>query len=446
MSGKLKMYVANYCPFCQKAELTAREKKVKYERELIDVHGPVPDWYKKLNPSETVPTLVVDDNKIILESNLIAQYLDTLSSPAGSLCGGTNAIERQRIELFMSQVSEFVGAARAVLMDPTNPEKRAILDEKLQYVECLFAMKQVSGPYFLDDKFSYGDICILPFLHQFKHTLGYYAGYDVFRFAPNLKRMYAEAMKRESVKQTVLTAEQNIEASSYLVPDSSPLKGSKGGVVIFNSRYTPYGDRVKIAANVKGLKYHHVEVNLMDIPVWLKFYNPRETVPALMTPVGEGVHESNNIVQFIDQSQGSTGRVLLPRDNADAQFAVQYFITMTDNFIYGFTQMIATKGSDDAVAEIRWACGELEKLLKKKPFGEGPFLGGKQMNAGDIALLPMLVRVKAVHPALVKLDVLGEFPLLNALLQAGVAAPETKGVFLDDAEYLKALQFYASKM
>lgn len=436
-----KLYLANFCPFCQKAEITAKEKKVKYEREEIDIHGTVPDWYKKLNPSETVPTLVVGGNKIILESNLVAQYFDTSSAPSGSMFGATNAIERQRIELFMSQVGQFVGAARGVLQDPLNPAKRVELEEKITYVDSLFAANQISGPFFLDEKFSFGDVCILPFLHQFKHTLGYYAGYNVFTKAPNLKRMYAAALQRDSVKSTFLPAEENIAHSAYLVPDACPMKKAGGAPVLFGSAFTPYGDRARIAANVKGYKYHYVELNLTDQPEWFQYYNCRETVPTLITETGEAVHESNNIVQYIDQVQGSAGRVLIPRDNADAQFAVQYFITMTDNLIYGFGQCIMTRCSDDAVAEIKWAATELEKLLQKKPFGEGPFHGGKQMNAGDIALVPMLIRIRCAYPELVKFDFFSEFKLLDALLKAGVAAPETKGIFIDDSMYLKAIKF-----
>eukprot|EP00796_Vickermania_ingenoplastis_P004159 gene4159-3000_t len=439
--NKFKLYLANFCPYCQKAEITAKEKKMKYEREEIDIHGTVPEFYKKLNPSETVPTLVVDGSKIVLESNLVAQYFDTASSPSGALMGA-NAMERQRIELFMSQVSQFIGAARAVLQDPFNAAKRATLEERIAYIDGLFAEHQISGPFFLDDKFSFGDICVLPFLHQFRHTLGYYAGYDVFAKAPHLKRMYAEAIKRESVKSTFLPAEENIEHSAYLMPENSPFKKAGGGHVIFNNPFTPFGDRVRLAANIKGFKHTNVEINLQDIPEWLKFYNPRETVPMMMAPNGEPVHESNNIVQYIDQVQGSQGRVLLPRDNAEKQYAVQYFIAMTDNLSYGFGQTVATREAADSLAELKWAATELEKLLQKKTFGDGPFLGGQHMNAGDIALLPILVRINAIHPEILKYNFFAEFKLLDAMMKAGVAAPESKGVFLDNAMYVKALKFH----
>eukprot|EP00796_Vickermania_ingenoplastis_P012106 gene12106-8330_t len=438
-ANTFKVYLANFCPYCQKAEITAKEKNVKYEREEIDVHGTVPEFYKKLNPSETVPTLVVDGSKIVLESNLVAQYFDSVSSPSGALFG-TNATERQRIELFMTQVSQFVGAARAVLQDPLNPEKRTTLEEKIACVDGLFAEHQITGPFFLDETFSFGDICILPFLHQYRHTLGYYAGYDVFARAPHLKRMYGEAIKRESVKSTLLSAAEDIAHSAYLTPDNSPFKNAGGGHVIFTHPLTPFGDRVRLAANIKGFQHTNVEISLPEVPVWFKFYNPRETVPMMMAPNGEAVHESNNIVQYIDQVQGSQGRVLLPRDTAEKQYAVQYFIAMTDHLIYGMGQCAATRESPDALAELKWAGAELEKLLQKKAFGDGPFFGGQHMNAGDIALLPMLVRINAMHPEMLKLNFFAEFKLLDALLKAGVAAPESKGVFQDSAVYLKAFK------
>lgn len=444
-SNSFKMYVANFCPYCQKAELVAREKKVKYDRELIDIHGTVPDWYKKLNPSETVPTLVVGGDKIILESNLVAQYLDTASTPSGAMMAGNNAVERQRIELFMSQVGFFVSAARTLLQDPLNEEKRAKLDDAVRYVESTFSAQQLSGPYLLGEKFSYGDICILPFLHQFKATLSYYTGYDVFGLAPNLKRMYAAALERESVKQTFLPAEENIAHAAYLAPESSLVKAANGAPVIFNNKYTPYGDRVKIAANIKGFKYHHVEVDLAKLPSWLKFYNCRETVPILVTTTGEPVHESMNILQFIDTVQGNVKRTLVPHTNPDEQYAVQYFVTLTDYLIGAFKDYVGSGCSENALVDVKWCGVELEKMLKKKTFGDGPFLGGKVMNAGDITLLPCLVRIKAVYPELFKYDFFSEFKLLAALLEAGVAAPETQGVFLDNATYLMALKVVFKK-
>lgn len=432
---KLKLYVSNVCPYCQKAEIVARERKVSYDREIIDIHGTVPDWYKKINPDEAVPSLVVNEKKIILESNLITQYIDHCASSKSDLFG-IDPLERQRIELFMSQVGEFVGAARAALQDPLNQEKRDVMEERIKYVESVFASSQLGGPFMMGDRFTYGDICVLPFLHQMKGTLAYYIGYNVFAHAPALKAMYAAAIQRKSVKLTLPKHEDSIAGMSYLIPDSCPMKGAQGGYALLNGKLTPFGDRVKIAANIKGFKYHSVEVSLPVPEHWLTFYNPRGTVPTLISPSGEAIHESMNILQYIDEVQGMNGRTLIPRDSADRQYDVQYFIAQADNLEWAMREMMKPGKSEDKEAGLKWAAGKIEELLTS----EGPFHGGKQMDAGDIALLPFFVQMNAMPEGIVPFNYFEAYPKQGALLKAGLEAPECQGVFLTSEEYAAAYQ------
>lgn len=446
ISSKLKLYVANTCPYCHKVEILAREKNVPFEREIIDIHGTIPEFYKKLNPNETVPTLVVDNSKVILESNLIAQYIDTIAPPKSSFMRGNNPAGYQKIQFFMSQVGELTQAARKLLQDPFNLEKRKAVDDSAKYIDDIFASSQLSGPFLLDDEFSYGDICVLPFLHQFKITLSYYAGYDIFSHAPHLKKMYAAAIKRDSVIKTVRSAEECVAGSAYLMPDSSPLKGANGRHVLFNSIYTPFGDRVRLAANITGFPLHVVDINLQAMPEWYKYFNPRETVPALLCPSGEPVHESANIVQYIDNVQREKGnmRVLFPSEDAEEQYTVFYFNTLMGYLSNGFVQNVFQQ-SEIGLEDAKWAAAELEKMLKESSKNTGPFLGGSQMNGGDVFLLPVLVRIHAAHPVLFPFDFFAEFKLLKALYEAGIAAPESKGVFLLDEQYLQVLQAHAQK-
>lgn len=446
LSSKLKLYVWNTCPYCQKVEILAKEKKVPFERVMIDPHGTIPDYYKKLNPNETVPTLVVDNTKVILESNLIAQYIDTLAPPKSSFFRSHDHMQHQKIQLFMSQVGELVQASRTLLQDPLNAQKRKDLDTRAKYIDDLFASSQVGGPFFLGEEFSFGDLCILPFLHQQKASLSYYAGYDIFTHAPHLKMMYAAGMKRESVLTTVQPPLQTVAASSYLMPEGSPLHGANGRHVLFNSIYTPYGDRVRLAANLTGFPFHTVEINLQEIPEWFKYFNPRETVPALLTPCGEQVHESGNIVQYIDNYQRGKGskHVLFPTDNADEQYKVHYFTTLVGYLADGFVQHIFMK-SESGLDDVKWAAKAIEKRLQEKTGKNGPFLGGAEMNGGDVCILPVLVRLHACYPELLSFDFFSEFKLIKALYEAGVAAPEAKGIFLPEEQYLAVLKSIVNK-
>lgn len=107
---------------------------------------------------------------------------------------------------------------------------------------------------------------------------------------------------------------------------------------------------------------------------------------------------------------------------------------------------VADPRAKDVKEKLLWASRQLNELMCNSPFGAGPFHGGDHMHAGDIALLPYLVRLNAVTPTLTdNYNVFDEFPSLNKLLKAGVATEETKGVFADDNSYLQLIKLLTSR-
>jgi glutathione S-transferase len=63
----------------QKARMCLAEKKIPWESRHVDIFRfeNYSDWYSKLNPKNVVPTLD-HDGKIIIESNVILEYLDEI--------------------------------------------------------------------------------------------------------------------------------------------------------------------------------------------------------------------------------------------------------------------------------------------------------------------------------------------------------------------------------
>ena len=61
----------------QKARMCLIEKKIAWESRHVDIFAfeNYSDWYTKLNPKNVVPTLV-HDGRIIIESNVILEYLE----------------------------------------------------------------------------------------------------------------------------------------------------------------------------------------------------------------------------------------------------------------------------------------------------------------------------------------------------------------------------------
>jgi thiol-dependent reductase 1 len=433
----LKLYVGATCPFCHRVEIAAHEKKVVYERVVVGLREAMPQWYKEINPRETVPTLEVGEQKrLVFESSLIAQYFDNISSPAGSLMG-KSPLQRHRIEFFMSQVGDFISAAHQLLGDPLNGEKRTAVDENAAYVDGLLAANQTTGPFYCDEEFTMADVALVPFLVRLKPAMMYYAGYDVFSKAPHMKALWAAAVQRPSVRETTLTPEECVENYRHLVPESAPMMGANGGYVLYGNKYCPFVDRVRLACALRQFKPYYVEVALHPQPEWYKYINSRETVPALFTPGGEAVHESQLIANYVD-SIATEGAALLPRGDADTEYEIGFFIDNASNFVGAMYYFSSNPEDKDAKAELLWAAGELEKQLAKHPFGEGPFFGGATMNLGDVAVLPFLVRTRAFTPALTAgYDLFSEFPLLAGLVEAGLASPVGKEVFAPLNEYLE---------
>ena len=72
---KLYHYWSSVCS--QKARMCLIEKKLPWESHHVDIFHfeNYTDWYAKLNPKNVVPTLD-HDGKILIESNVILEYLD----------------------------------------------------------------------------------------------------------------------------------------------------------------------------------------------------------------------------------------------------------------------------------------------------------------------------------------------------------------------------------
>jgi len=66
------------CPYVQRVVILMLEKQIAYSRTNIDLYNK-PDWLFAISPTGKVPILLVDENKVIFESNVICEYLDEVS-------------------------------------------------------------------------------------------------------------------------------------------------------------------------------------------------------------------------------------------------------------------------------------------------------------------------------------------------------------------------------
>jgi glutathione S-transferase len=70
----VKLYASAGSPFARKIRVLLLEKNVPHELEMVDLFGP--NDLKRTNPIGKVPALRLDDGRVLINSPLIADYLD----------------------------------------------------------------------------------------------------------------------------------------------------------------------------------------------------------------------------------------------------------------------------------------------------------------------------------------------------------------------------------
>lgn len=73
----MKLYISAPSPYARKARIALLEKAIAHQ---VDVHNP---WEAPLaaNPLGKVPALVLDDGRVVHDSGVIVEYLETLGVP-----------------------------------------------------------------------------------------------------------------------------------------------------------------------------------------------------------------------------------------------------------------------------------------------------------------------------------------------------------------------------
>ena len=113
-------------PYVRKVRVVLAEKKLDYRLELVDV------WADKgtiaaVNPLGKVPCLVLDDGAALVDSRVIAEYLDTLS-PVGKLIPGVGR-ERAEVRSWEAMADGVLDAAVLVRLENVfagrTPEQRS---------------------------------------------------------------------------------------------------------------------------------------------------------------------------------------------------------------------------------------------------------------------------------------------------------------------------------
>lgn len=191
-------------PYVRKVRVVMMEKKLECTFVLEDVGSPdttISDY----NPLGKVPCLVMEDGKILYDSSVIVDYLDTMT-PVGKLLP-TSGRERADTKCWEALADGVLDAAILVRLEetkrPSKQRSREWTEHQMKKVHSgLRAMSAGLGEksFCCGTSYSLADIAV-----------GCSLGWLSFRFPeidwrseyPNLARMFDKLSERPSFKETV---------------------------------------------------------------------------------------------------------------------------------------------------------------------------------------------------------------------------------------------------
>lgn len=191
-------------PYVRKVRVVLAEKKLDYQFELENVWAP-DTTIDKLNPLGKVPSLVMEDGNVMIDSRVMVEYLDTLTPVCKLL--PPNGRDRADIKCWEALADGMLDAAIIVRLERTQrpPELQsedwiARQMRKVQLGLAALSEKLGESAYCAGIHYSLADVAV-----------GCTLGWLSFRFPeitwrddhPNLARLFDKLSERQSFKDTV---------------------------------------------------------------------------------------------------------------------------------------------------------------------------------------------------------------------------------------------------
>ncbi|KAI3782658.1 hypothetical protein L2E82_12711 [Cichorium intybus] len=143
---------------------------------------------------------------------------------------------------------------------------------------------------------------------------------------------------------------------------------------------SPFVCRVKIALNMKGIKYENFEEDLGNKSADLLKYNPVHKKVPVLVHNGNPISESLVIVEYIDDVW--KGLPILPQDPYEKALARFWAKFVDDKCMPAVYKVFGSKGDEQVVAE---ACEQMQILENELKVKGTKFFGGDNIGLVDIA-------------------------------------------------------------
>ncbi|MYM40451.1 glutathione S-transferase N-terminal domain-containing protein [Duganella qianjiadongensis] len=191
-------------PYVRKVRVVLAEKKLDYQFVLENVWA-ADTTIDQLNPLGKVPSLIMEDGDVLIDSRVMVEYLDTLTPVCKLL--PPNGRERADIKCWEALADGVLDAAILVRLERTQrpPELQSEqwIERQMRKVHKgleVVAARLGESPYCAGIHYSLADVAV-----------GCMLGWLSFRFPeidwrgshPNLARLYDKLSERQSFKDTI---------------------------------------------------------------------------------------------------------------------------------------------------------------------------------------------------------------------------------------------------
>ena len=195
---KLDLYLYDFCPFCQRIQITAQSNGIEHNIHWLD-SADTPDWFYKISPLGTVPVVQVDDSQTIFESAVINEFLDQVGHndmlPQDPV---KRAISRAWIEYASSCQVAFSGLLGAVDKQAFKKARKAFIS-KLQTVEDALQSGTITAQ---ADTLSLLDTSFAPLFVRLQH-LGQSVKILELGSLPKVQQWMQWILENQAVKATI---------------------------------------------------------------------------------------------------------------------------------------------------------------------------------------------------------------------------------------------------
>jgi glutathione S-transferase len=205
---QMKLIIARPSPYARKAHIALLEKNIPFEAVIENPWLPgtaVPG----ANPLGKVPALILDDGKVVHDSKVIVEYLETLDkSPRLIPHDSVARIAHKQIEVLADGVCDAV--VLIILERSRAPEMRSQDWMERQRKKIVAGISELSRSlgdhqWFVGEEFGLADV-----------ATGCALGYLDFRFpeyswreaAPNLEKIFSQLSARPSFAKTMPAAQE----------------------------------------------------------------------------------------------------------------------------------------------------------------------------------------------------------------------------------------------